>query len=196
MLTGITDLKGITAIGGYNDANVDYMMGINLDEIFSERFDEKAKEDDKKAKEDDKNANKTDGYIIEAYDRYNNIKPFTYNRGIYFNITDRKGKAIAEAATKTMKEVNGTGTDIRDYNVFWYNCNVNAKYWLSMGGINIDPENKWFPNKSYTCTEDLILKEGKYNKWKPESGDLYDVWMKVGKNISVSKKQERCPLSE
>ena len=189
MLTGTTDLKGITAIGGYNDANVDYMMGINLDEIFSERFDEKAKEDDK-------NANKTDGYIIEAYDRYNNIKPFTYNRGIYFNITDRKGKAIAKAAIKTMKEVNGTGTDIRDYNVFWYNCNVNAKYWLSMGGINIDPENKWFPNKSYTCTEDLILKEGKYNKWKPESGDLYDVWMKVGKNISVSKKQERCPLSE
>lgn len=189
MLTGTTDLKGITAIGGYNDANVDYMMGINLDEIFSERFDEKAKEDDK-------NANKTDGYIIEAYDRYNNIKPFTYNRGIYFNITDRKGKAIAKAAIKTMKEVNGTGTDIRDYNVFWYNCNVNAKYLLSMGGINIDPKNKWYPNDSYTCTEDLILKKGKYNKWKPESGDLYDVWMKVGKNISVSKKQERCPLSE
>ena len=45
------------------------MMGINLDEIFSERFDEKAKEDDKKAKEDDKNANKTDGYIIEAQKR-------------------------------------------------------------------------------------------------------------------------------
>lgn len=95
-----------------------------------------------------------------------------------------------------LNEKGGAGTDIRDYNVFWYNCNVNAKYWLSMAGINIDPENKWYPNDSYTCTEDLILKKGKYNKWKPESGDLYDVWMKVGKNIPISKKQERCSLSE
>lgn len=189
MLTGTTDLKGITAIAGYNDANVDYMMGINLDEIFSERFDEKAKEDDK-------NANKTDGYIIEAYDRYNNIKPFTYNRGIYFNITDRKGKAIAKAAIKTMKEVNGTGTDIRDYNVRRYNYNVKAQEWISKAGIDVDSKNHWFPNNSYTQTEEDILKKDIYDKWNPESGDLYDVWMKVGKNISVSKKQERCPLSE
>ena len=178
--TGIPEV--LTAVAGYNDANVDYAMGIDLDNTFGSPNDQ--------------------GYLIKAVSRDgdekddNDESSVLYNRGIYFNITDRKGKAIAKAAIKTMKEVNGTGTDIRDYNVRRYNCNVKAQEWISKAGIDVDSKNHWFPNNSYTQTEEDILKKDIYDKWNPESGDLYDVWMKVGKNISVSKKQERCPLSE
>ena len=191
--TGIPEV--LTAVAGYNDANVDYMMGVKLDTLFREYKGEGSDEGEDEGYQI--RARSRDGeYIIgkgRTRVKHSYVK---YNRGIYFNIDNEDGEAIAEAAIKTMKEVNGSGTDIRDYNVFWYNCNVKAKDWLSMAGINIDPENKWYPNDSYTCTEKLVLETNQYNKWNPECGDLYNIWMKVEKTLPVSKKQGRCPLSE
>lgn len=91
---------------GYNDANVNYAYGVDVKSIvnvggYSRKYDFDIKEG---------NINKID----------------TYNRGVYFPITDDSGKAIAAAAKETILNTNGDGHDRKDYKLFLNNCDQNA----------------------------------------------------------------------
>lgn len=72
-----------TILGGYNDANVNYAYGVDVGSVL-------------KVKKDGQN------YKFLVKNKENKEFEDQYNRAIYFQITNESGKAMAEAAKKTI----------------------------------------------------------------------------------------------
>ena len=99
-----------TVILGYNDANVNYAYGVDVGSIVNTG--EYSREYDFDIKE--RNINKID----------------TYNRGVYFPITDDSFAATGAAAKETILNTNRDGYDRKDYKLFLNNCDQNARRWI------------------------------------------------------------------
>ena len=150
-----------TVILGYNDANVNYAYGVDVGSIVNAG--EYSREYDFDIKE--RNINKID----------------TYNRGVYFPITDDSGKAIAAAAKETILNTNGDGHDRKDYKLFLNNCDQNARRWIQAGGITIDTGGHIAPNMIYMyMTRKIDAKVGVYSNAK--YGDFKEVWDEIHKS--------------
>ena len=150
-----------TVILGYNDANVNYAYGVDVKSIvnvggYSRKYDFDIKE---------RNINKID----------------TYNRGVYFPITDDSGKAIAAAAKETILNTNGDGYDRKDYKLLLNNCDQNARRWMKAGGIEIDTGGHIAPNMIYMyMTRKIDAKVGIYSNEK--YGDFKEIWDEIYKS--------------
>ena len=163
-----------SAIKGYNDANVDYAYGLDVASTINE----------KKEREGYK-------FIVKA--RGDNFKIDSYNRGIYFPISNEQGIAIAQEAEETKKGVNRSGYDERDYNLFLNNCDINARKWMEAGGIVMEKGSNMAPNDVYEYNKNKIdatrkgKKGGKVKYLNAKYGDLGDIWRELHAELYITQ---------
>lgn len=151
-----------TVILGYNDANVNYAYGVDVENILNR---------EKQGK----------NYKFWTINREDNKVKDEYNRAIYFPITNDSGKAIAAAAKETILNTNGVGFDRKDYKLLLNNCDQNARRWMKAGGIEIDTGGHIAPNMIYMyMTRKIDAKVGIYSNAK--YGDFKEVWDEIHKS--------------
>ena len=151
--------KVYTVILGYNDANVNYAYGVDVENILNR---------EKQGK----------NYKFWTINREDNKVKDEYNRAIYFPITNDSGKAIAAAAKETILNTNGVGFDRKDYKLLLNNCDQNARRWMKAGGIEIDTGGHIAPNMIYMyMTRKIDAKVGIYSNAK--YGDFKEVWDEI-----------------
>ena len=147
---------------GYNDANVNYAYGVDVENILNR---------EKQGK----------NYKFWTINREDNKVKDEYNRVIYFPITNDSGKAIAAAAKETILNTNGVRFDRKDYKLLLNNCDQNARRWIQAGGITIDTGGHIAPNMIYMyMTRKIDAKVGIYSNAK--YGDLKEVWDEIHKS--------------
>ncbi len=164
-----------TVIAGYNDAYVNYAYDVDISTVI---------------KKDNKNEK---GYLFSVITRTQEDNADPYNRGIFIPITNSQGEDIRKAAEVTKKAVNGTGKDEKDYNLFFNNCDQNARSWIKAGGIEVDKGGFWWllfgvtgyavenirPNSIYDrVTRDI--EKGNREGWR--YGELSELFEEMGCN--------------
>ena len=170
-----------TVAGGYNDANVNYAYGVDV-----EAFLKGEPNNDGKIEHKIKNPRG----IRPGFDEQGKPSWATsnevYDRGIYFHISDAQGQRMKEAADKTIREVNGIGYDMPDYHVLTNNCDTQTRKWLKAGGIEIERGvsfkifPKVAPNSIYKNKIEGIKKEDRKDELSaPIYGNLSDIWGKI-----------------
>ena len=170
-----------TVAGGYNDANVNYAYGVDV-----EAFLKGEPNNDGKIEHKIKNPRG----IRLGFDEQGKPSWATsnevYDRGIYFHISDAQGQRMKEAADKTIREVNGIGYHMPDYHVLTNNCDTQTRKWLKAGGIEIERGvsfkifPKVAPNSIYKNKIEGIKKEDRKDELSaPIYGNLSDIWGKI-----------------
>ena len=154
--------KFTAVLWGYNNANVNYAYGVDVENILNR---------EKQGK----------NYKFWTINREDNKVKDEYNRAIYFPITNDSGKAIAAAAKETILNTNGVGFDRKDYKLLLNNCDQNARRWIKAGGIEIDTGGHIAPNMIYMyMTRKIDAKVGIYSNAK--YGDFKEVWDEIHKS--------------
>ena len=154
--------KFTAVLWGYNNANVNYAYGVDVENILNR---------EKQGK----------NYKFWTINREDNKVKDEYNRAIYFPITNDSGKAIAAAAKETILNTNGVGFDRKDYKLLLNNCDQNARRWMKAGGIEIDTGGHIAPNMIYMyMTRKIDAKVGIYSNAK--YGDFKEVWDEIHKS--------------
>jgi len=153
--------KFTAVLWGYNNANVNYVYGIDVGESLKKKSDNYS-------------------FNINTRDGNKNQKD-VYNRAIYFPITNESGKAIANAARDTILDINRIGRDEKDYHVLLNNCDMNARTWMQAGGIPIETGGHIAPNNIYKHMVGEIDKWGDYYA-NVKYGDLKEIWDEIHKS--------------
>ena len=154
--------KFTAVLWGYNNANVNYAYGVDVENILNR---------EKQGK----------NYKFWTINREDNKVKDEYNRAIYFPITNDSGKSIAAAAKETILNTNGVGFDRKDYKLLLNNCDQNARRWMKAGGIEIDTGGHIAPNMIYMyMTRKIDAKVGIYLNAK--YGDFKEVWDEIHKS--------------
>ena len=158
----------------YNDANVNYAYGVDVEKFLKGTKNKYGKMEHKiknsRGKRKISDGSETDWEKVDE----------VYTRGIYFHISDAQGRKIADAANRTMLTVNGVEHDVSDYHLTINNCEIQTRKWLEAGGITIEKGKKILPNSVYRYNVKKIKKEYKADDLSaPIYGNLSDIWEKI-----------------